>query len=551
MSMRKSAPLAAADAVALALSACAESERDDSGSGGDASGTFTFGAAGAPEVFDPFYATDGETFRITRQIFEGLVEVEPGSAELGPGLATEWEPSEDGKDWTFTLREGVTFSDGEPLDAEAVCANFERMADQNEAAQSGPAEYWAYTMGGFGEDALYDGCEAEDEQNVVISVKRATSKFPALLSLSSFAIQSPKALEEGNANNVKTQGQGFVYPENSKNPVGSGPYLFEEYDEANKTVTIVRNDDYWGEKAQNAKVVFKIIPDESTRRQELEAGSIDGYDLPNPVDWQGLEDAGNTVEIRDAFNILYMGFNPEANPALKDVKVRQAINYAIDRESLVKSQLPEGAAAASQFMPEAVSGYNSDLEPYPHDVDKAKELLAEAGAEDLTLQFAYPSQVSRPYMPNPQKIHEAIVNNLEEAGITVEATTQPWNGGYLDNVDAGKYDAWLLGWTGDYDSADNFLGTFFGNVKANDFHTVAAGFGEELSDALADADGTVDEDERATKYEELNQKIAEEYVPGAPISHSPPAIVVSEDVEGLVTSPLTAEHFASVTVGGE
>ncbi|WEV78075.1 ABC transporter substrate-binding protein [Janibacter cremeus] len=552
MSMRKSAPLAAAAAVALVLSACAESERDGSGGGGGEGGsTFTFGAAGAPEVFDPFYATDGETFRITRQIFEGLVEVKPGSAELGPGLATEWEPSEDGKDWTFTLREGVQFSDGEPLNAEAVCANFERMANQNEAAQSGPAEYWAYSTGGFGKDSLYDGCKVEDEQTVVISVKRATSKFPALLSLSSFAMQSPKALEEGNANNVKTQGQGFVYPENSKNPVGSGPYLFEEYDEANKTVTIVRNDDYWGEKAKTEKIVFKIIPDESTRRQELEAGSIDGYDLPNPVDWKGLEEAGNKVEIRDPFNILYMGLNPESNPKLKDVKVRQAINYAIDRESLVSSQLPEGASAASQFMPEAVKGYNKDLEPYPHDVDKAKQLLKEAGAENLTLQFAYPSQVSRPYMPNPQKIHEAIANNLEAAGITVKATTKPWNGGYLDNVDAGQYDAWLLGWTGDYDSADNFVGTFFGNASANDFGTVEAGYGEQLAKELAEADGTVDEEERATKYEELNKKIAEEYVPGAPISHSPPAIVVSEDVEGLVTSPLTAEHFDTVTVGGE
>ncbi|WP_435202833.1 ABC transporter substrate-binding protein [Janibacter sp. GS2] len=552
MSMRKAAPLAALAATALALSACAESERDDSGGGGgESGGTFTFGAAGAPEVFDPFYATDGETFRVTRQIFEGLVEVKPGSAELGPGLAEKWEPSEDGKEWTFTLREGVTFSDGAKLDADAVCANFERMADQNKAAQSGPAEYWSTAMGGFGEDALYDGCEAEDDMTVVLKVKSSTSKFPAMLSLSSLAIQSPKALEEGNANDVKTQGEGFVYPENSKKPVGSGPYTLEEYDEANKTVTLKRNDDYWGEKAKTEKIVFKIIPDETTRRQELEAGSIDGYDLPNPVDWKGLEDEGNNVEIRDPFNILYMGLNPEANPTLKDVKVRQAINHAIDREGLVKSQLPDGATAASQFMPDTVSGYNKDLEPYEHDVEKAKSLLKEADAEGMTLQFAYPSEVSRPYMPNPQKLHEAITNDLEEAGIKVEVTTKPWNGGYLDNVDAHRYDAFLLGWTGDYDSPDNFIGTFFGNAKLNDFSTVAGGYGTELSKELADADSTVDEDERATKYEEINTKIAEEYVPGAPISHSPPAIVVSDDVEGLTASPLTAEKFSTVTVGGK
>lgn len=406
-------------------------------------------------------------------------------------------------------------------------------------------------MGGFGDDALYDGCTAEDEKTVVLKVKRATSRFPAMLSLASFSMQSPKALKEGKANDVKTQGEGFVYPKNSEQPVGTGPYLFEEYDEANKTVTLVRNDDYWGEKAKNAKIVFEIIPDESTRRQELEAGSIDGYDLPNPVDWKDLESDGNQVEIRDAFNVLYLGLNPESNPKLKDVKVRQAINHAIDREALVKSQLPEGAEPASQYMPEAVSGYNKDLDPYPHDVAKAKSLLKEAGAEGLTLQFAYPSEVSRPYMPNPQKLHEAIAGDLEEAGITVKKTTKPWNGGYLDNVDAGNYDAWLLGWTGDYDSADNFIGTFFGNAKQNDFKTVAGGYGEELAKELQEADSTVDEDERATKYEEINKKIAEEYVPGAPISHSPPAIVVGEDIDGLVTSPLTAEEFSTVTVGGE
>lgn len=550
--MRKAAPLAALAATALTLSACAQSDRDDSGSGGgDTDGTFTFGAAGAPEVFDPFYASDGETFRVTRQIFEGLVEVEEGSSEIGPGLAEKWEPSKDGKTWTFTLRKGVKFSDGETLDAQAVCDNFERMADQNETAQAGPAEYWAYSMEGFGKDSLYRSCEASDDQTVVLKIARATSKFPAMLSLSAFGIQSPKALEEGKANDVKKQGEGFAYPKNSENPVGTGPYTFDSYDEANKTVTLKRNDDYWGDKAKNAEIVFDIIPNESTRRQELEADSINGYDLPNPVDWKGLEDAGNQVEVRDPFNVLYVAFNPEKNPALKDLKVRQALDMAVNREQLVKSQLPEGATAASQFYPDTVEGYNKDLAVTKYDPEGAKKLLKEAGQEDLTLTFAYPSEVTRPYMPNPQKIHEAIRKDFEKAGVTVKVVTKPWNGGYLDGVDNGQFDAFLLGWTGDYNAADNFIGTFFGNLKSNDFHTSATDFGADLSKELKDADQTVDESERAAKYEELNKKIHDEYVPGLPISHSPPAIVVNEDVKGLVASPLTAERFSSVTVGGK
>ena len=107
-------------------------------------------------------------------------------------------------------------------------------------------------------------------------------------------------------------------------PVGIGPYKLEKYDEANKTVTLVANDAYYGEKPKTAKIVFKIIPDESTRRQELQAGSIDGYDLPEPGRLEGSEDEGNKVEVRPAFNILYMGLNPKKNPKLKDLKVRQA-----------------------------------------------------------------------------------------------------------------------------------------------------------------------------------------------------------------------------------
>ncbi len=551
---RKATPVVLLTTVSLALGACAQSERDsDAGATGGASGgTLTFGAPGAPKLFDPFYATDGETFRVTRQIFDGLLTTKPGTADVEPELAAEMPTSENGLDWTFKLRTGVKFHDGTDFNADAVCKNFERMFDQNADAQSGPAEYWSYTMGAFKDKAaesLYKGCEAKDPETVVISVNTPTSKFPTVLVLASFSMQSPTAMEKGKANEVKAQGEGFVYPEYSQNPVGTGPFKFEKYDQSNGTVTLVRNDTYWGEKAKLDRLVFKVVPDESTRRQELKAGSINAYDLPNPVDWKGLKDEGNQVLVRPAFNILYMGLNPEKNPKLKDIKVRQAIYHALNRDQLVKTQLPEGAAAATQFMPDTVAGYNKNLQPYAYDVEKAKSLLKEAGAEGMTLNFAYPTEVSRPYMPNPQKIAEALRTDLEAAGIKVTFTAKPWNGGYLDGVDAGAFDAWLLGWTGDYNSADNFIGTFF-QPETNDFHTWVQPWGKQLSADLKAADAIVDEAQRTAAYEKLNQQIMEEYLPGLALTHSPPALVVGPTVKGLVASPLTSEEFDVVSVSG-
>src|SRR5688572_10542335 len=193
-SIRKVAPVALAAALAVGVTSCAESDRDPSGNDGDGGSTFTFGAAGAPELFDPFYATDGETFRVTRQMMEGLVGIKPGTADIEPELATKWEASADGTEWTFTLRDGVKFWDGEAFNAEAVCANFERMFDQNEVAAGGPAGYWADVMGSFKSDAanaLYQGCTAKDAMTAVLKISRPTSKFPTALSLDSFSMQSP------------------------------------------------------------------------------------------------------------------------------------------------------------------------------------------------------------------------------------------------------------------------------------------------------------------------------------------------------------------------
>ncbi|MGB3829602.1 MAG: ABC transporter substrate-binding protein [Ornithinimicrobium sp.] len=554
---RKVAAIAGSACLALVLSACAESDREgssDAAGGSAAEGNsdaqFVFGAAGAPTTFDPFYASDGETFRITRQIFQNLIGIEEGGSEPVPELATSWEGSEDGLTWTFELQDGVTFHDGTPFNAEAVCANFERWYDQNETGRNDAVTaYWASDFGGFkdGDESLYESCEATEDLTATVTVTRSTGKFPIVLSQSSYAMQSPTAMDEYQANDVQTEGSGFVFPEYATDhPTGTGPFTFEEYDSQNGTITLNRFDDFWGEKAGVETLIFKVIADETSRRQELDAGTIDGYDLPNPVDWASLEESGNQVLIRDPFNILYLGINPVADEQLADDDVRMALYQAINREQLVSSQLPDGAAVATQFVPPTIDGYNESLQPVEYDPEAAEQLLADAGASDLTLDLWYPTEVSRPYMPDPQSIYNAVKADWEAIGVTVNPVAKPWAGGYLDGVQQSEAPAYFLGWTGDYNGADNFLGSFFAG-NDNEFGTSEYPWAQDLQDGLRAADAEADAEKRTELYQQLNADIME-WLPGFPISHSPPALVVGPNVEGLVPSPLTAEDFSTVVI---
>ncbi|MGH3942883.1 MAG: ABC transporter substrate-binding protein [Pseudonocardiaceae bacterium] len=549
---RRSTALAVAGIVALSLASCAQSQRDEGGGAVPTGGTLTFGAAGAPDLFDPFYASDGETFRVSRQIFEGLVGFAPGTSDVEPELATGWSSSPDGRAWTFTLRTGVKFQDGTDFNAEAVCANFERWFNQTGAGQN-PAlsYYWIENFGGFADrtqPSLYQSCTAQDAVTAVVRLTRSTGKFPALLGLPSFSMQSPAAMAQYEADNVATQGDSFVYPSYAReHPTGTGPFVFDGYDAANGTISLRRFDGYWGQAAKLDRLIFRIIPDETARRQALEAGDIDGYDLPNPADWQLLRDTGFNLQVRLPFNVMYVGVTQKNNPALRDLRVRQALAHAIDRSTLVSAALPDGAEVARLFYPDTVEGWTPDVAEYPHDPQRARDLLAEAGASNLTVNFYWPTEVTRPYMPDPQSIFGAIREDLQEVGITVNPVSKPWNGGYIDDVDNARADLFLFGWTGDYNSPDNFIGTFFGSLQ-NRFWLEAAPWGATLVDDLKAAGGEADEETRIGLYQDINRRLMAEYLPGIPISHSPPAIVVSKQVQGLVASPLTQEKFGPVSI---
>ena len=552
----------AAALVAVTLSACASSDRDSGEEGGEeqTGGTFVFGAAGDPAMLDPAFGSDGETFRVSRQIFEGLLGNEIGGTDPVPELAEDWEVSEDGLEYTFNLRQDVKFHDDTDFNAEAVCFNFDRWYNFEGLAQSPSASYYYQAVfGGFANTpdtpSIYESCEATDENTAVIRLTQVTSKFPSALALPSFSIQSPTALEEYNADEVSGSEDALTYSEYAlEHPVGTGPFKFDSWERGNGEVTLSRNENYWGEGARLDEVIFRTISDGNTRRQELEAGSIDGYDFVSPADYETLEETGAQVLVRDPFNILYLGMNggnvpgSGANPALQDPRVRQAIAHAIDRETIVNSLLPEGAEQATQFMPPTVDGWAEDVTTYEYDPERSKALLAEAGATGTTLRFFYPTDVSRPYLPDPAAMFQVISQNLTDAGFTIEPTALPWNPDYLNAVQAGGADIHLLGWTGDYNDAYNFIGTFFAEASNNQASAEFGAFSApDIFAALAEADAEPDPANRTESYQEANRLIMD-YLPAVPISHSPPALVVAENVQGLEPSPLTAEVFHTVSI---
>ncbi|WP_165067819.1 ABC transporter substrate-binding protein [Marisediminicola senii] len=535
---------AAASGVAIAalLTGCVQSDRDDASSD-DVDSTFVFAASSDPATLDPAFASDGESFRVARQIFEGLVGVEPGTADPAPLLAESWEQSADGLSYTFALKEGVTFHDGTDFNAEAVCYNFDRWYNFTGVAQSPSAGYYYNSLfRGYAdspEDAVYESCTPGDsETEVTVTLAKPFAGFIAALSLPAFAMQSPEALEEFGADDLTGSDEAVSITEyGQSHPVGTGPFVFDSW-EVGSQLELSAYDEYWGDQGDVQQIVFRVIDDPQARRQSLEAGSIDGYDLVGPADTVALEEDGYQIVARDPFTILYLGMN-QAVPELQDVRVRQAITMAIDKQQLIDQTLPEGTELATQFIPPVVAGYNEDVTTYDYDPEAARALLADAGYPDgFTLQFNYPTGVSRPYMPTPEEVFTNISAQLTEIGITIDPQPNAWSPDYLDRIQGGEnHGIHLLGWTGDYNDTDNFVGVFFGAEKPE------FGFDNpELFAALDEARAVSDLDEQLPLYEDINETIAE-FIPAVPLAHPAPSLAFAERVESYPVSPVNDEVY--------
>jgi peptide/nickel transport system substrate-binding protein len=534
--------------LASALAGCGG---DDEGGGGATGGTLVFGTSADPVVLDGAYVSDGESIRPIRQIFEGLVTTQEGGTEPVPLLAKSWETSSDGLTWTFTLQENVKFHDGEPFNAAAVCTNFDRWYNFKGVQQADSvAYYWLTVFGGFAKNespdtapSLYKSCQAPDDTHAVITLTRSNGAFLSGLTLPAFSIASPKALTDYKADEVSGAADApkFTGTFGSEHPIGTGPFKFESWQRGDN-LTIARNDDYWGEKAKLDKVVFKPIATGPDRRQALEAGDIDGYDLVDPGDVEALKSAGFHIYERPAFNVGYIGFN-QKQPPVNNPKIRQAVVYAINRQQIVQANYPAGAEVATQFQPPSLWGYNPNVPKYEYDPEKAKTLITESGVKNPTLTFFYPTDVSRPYMPNPTANFEIMKANLEAVGFKVVPKSAKWEPDYLNAVDSGTAGSLhIIGWTGDYGDPDNFIGTFFGRPKPQ-FGFKDATIQNELAQALSMSDRI----QRERIYMKANADIMTA-LPAIPYVHTRPKIAFKTGVTGYAPSPVNNEDFSTVSL---
>lgn len=470
----RGALLASTLLATAALAACSAGEGVDiggeGGTGGSGSGEgIAVAIGGEPDQLDPHKTTSYFSFQVLENVYDTLVEPDE-NLEMQPALAKSWELSEDQLTWTFTLQDGVTFHDGSEMTSEDVVYSFNRIIDEELAT--------AYRF------ASVEKVSAPDPQTVEIQVSAPT---PNLLS-SIGGFKGVAIVEEQNAES------GDITTE----PVGTGPYQLSEFTSGDH-IDLEANPDYWGGAPEIPSIRYRFISEGSTAVAALKAGEIAWTDSIPPQQVEALSgDDALSVDVVPSNDYWYLALNQAREP-FDDVRVRQAIAYAIDREAIAQVT-SYGTAEVNQLaIPEDSTWYTS-YDTYSLDQQKAEDLLAAAGVEDLTMEL----MVSSDY-PETVDAAQVIADSLSEVGIELKIRSLDF-GTWLDEQNQGNFDMLYMGWLGNIDPND-----FYYSQHHSDGSSNAQGYSNPDVDRLLDEGRTeTDDDRRQEIYDEAATIIADE-----------------------------------------
>ncbi|WP_116132708.1 ABC transporter substrate-binding protein [Tropicimonas sp. IMCC34043] len=448
-------------------------------------GVLIVGQIAEPKSLDPATVTAANDFRILMNIYDGLARYKDGTLEPEPALATGWDVSEDGKVYTFHLRDGVKFHDGTPFNAEAVKFNFDRMLDENHPYHDTGPFPLAFFFSSVTE------VKAIDDLTVEFTLSEPYAPFMANIAYATGLIVSPEA--------VKQYGADF-----GRHPSGTGPFKFAEW-RSNEAVVVEKNPDYWDGAPPLDAVVFRPITDANTRTAEMLAGGIDlMVEVPPDAISEFQNDRYQIFEAAGP-HVWFLILNAKEGP-FADKRVRQAANYAINKQALVDNVLEGTAEVAAGPTPPAFGwAYDATLDPYPYDPEKAKALIKEAGAEGAKLTFFVTEGGSG--MLDPIPMGTAIQADLKAVGLDVEIKTFEWNT-FLGEVNPGlegKADMAEMAWmTQDPDTLP-FLALRTGAWPDQGGFNSGYYSNPEVDALLEKARVSTDQTERADLYKKMQQ----------------------------------------------
>ena len=478
-------------------------------------------------------------YEVPFNIFDRLVDVEvgtDGNSKIVPSLAESWDISDDGLEYTFHLRQGVKFHNGNDFTAEDVAYTFHRMLTVEGGVNT---EFIDQIKGAdellAGETDTLEGVEVVDDYTIKVTLKEPFAGFLASISSPGVSIYDSEA----------TEAAGDQFGMDPAVTVGTGPFEFSSWSFNNQLV-LTRNEDYWKGASGLPGVVIKIIPDTETQSMMFESGELDILDLDYAADSvdRFTETYPDQIVQGPRVGIVYFTMNFNKEP-FQDVRVRKAVQMSIDRQAILDALYGGRGQVEQGIFPHGLIGFNPDQEEIKYDPEAAKALLAEAGyADGFDMEIAADSSAS----DTMTMALEIVSDQLAEVGIRAEIKNYD-ESTWLETRKSGELGSFMSTWSADYNDPDNFIYTFFGNEEKTRIRSINYP-DTEVMERVAKARTIVNEDERLAEYKALEEKIIHEDAAWVPMFSRLHLFAVSKRVQGFAPlwSGLSDQLFYNISL---
>jgi dipeptide transport system substrate-binding protein len=505
--------------------------------------TLVFCSEGSPENFAPSINTTGTSFDANIQIYDTLLEFERGGTKLLPNLVEKWTLSKDGREYVFSLRRGVKWQSGKnftpsrDFNADDVLFMFERQWKESNPYFKVTSANHSY-FSSLGLSTLVKAVEKIDDNTVRFTLNQPNAPFLASLAMTFSGVQSKEY-----ADTLLKSGT----PEKlDQEPIGTGPFALVHY-QKDAQIRYKAFDKYWKGRAKIDDLIFSITPDPSVRWAKLQKGECHVMPYPNPADLDSMRrDPKVTVLEQPGLNVGYLAYNTTKKP-FDDVRVRKALNMAIDRKNILNAVYLGTGVAAVNPIPPGLWSYNKATVDDPFNPEEARKLLAAAGYKEGFSTDLWAMPVQRPYNPNAKRIAELMQADLAKIGVKTEIKSFEW-GEYRKRMQNGEHQMGMLGWTNGNGDPDDFFSNLLSCSAASaNGGNVAKFCHPALEELIQKAKVSTVMTERTKLYERA-QLIFKEQAPWFTIAHAVQLKPVRREVVDFRLSPFGDHIFYGVDI---